>query len=405
MTVSRRITLTGSTGDELVGMMDLPAGQVRAYAMFAHCFTCSKDTIAAARISRTLADSGVAVLRLDFTGLGESGGDFADTSFSTNIEDLVLAADHLREHYAAPTLLVGHSFGGAAAVAAAEFVPEVRAVATVSAPSDVAEIARHLAPKAEQIAREGEAVVTLAGRPFPIRQQFIDDLTEHSIVDRVAGLGRALLLLHSPDDEQVGYDEARALYEAAAQPKSLLSLEGADHLLTAPGAAERAGALIGAWAQAYLPEPTPSDLPEGAVLVRPNGRGKFGQDVVTATHRFLADEPLSVPGAVDSGPSPYDLLLAALGACTSMTMRMYADRKKWALDDVEVLLTQERMHARDCAECAQEDGQITRIERTIAISGDLDRDQRARLLEIADRCPVHRTLTDHPIVVVTQAAE
>ncbi len=404
MTVSRRITLTGSTGDELVGMLDLPDGQVRAYAMFAHCFTCSKDTIAAARISRTLAEAGVAVLRLDFTGLGESGGDFAETSFSTNIEDLVLAADHLREHHQAPTLLVGHSFGGAAVIAAAEFVPEVRAVATVSAPSDVAEIARHLAPKAEQIAREGEAVVTLAGRPFPIRQQFIDDLTEHSIVDRVAGLGRALLLVHSPDDEQVGYGEARTLYEAAAEPKSLFSLEGADHLLTAPGAAERAGAMIGAWAQAYLPDPAPSGLADGAVLVRPNGRGKFGQDVVTATHRLLADEPESVPGAVDSGPSPYDLLLAALGACTSMTMRMYADRKKWPLDDVEVLLSQKRMHARDCAECEQEDGQITRIERTIAISGDLDAEQRARLLEIADRCPVHRTLTDHPIVVVTEEA-
>lgn len=401
-----RIEIPGSADTPLVALIDRPDGPVRGHALLAHCFTCSKDTIAAARVARALAAAQIVVTRVDFTGLGESAGDFADTTFSSNIEDLVLTADALRERGMAPDLLVGHSLGGAAVLAAAEFIPEVRAVATIAAPEEPIAVERHLADGLEQMAREGEAVVMLAGRPMRIRQSFVDDLAEHSLADRVAALGVPLLLMHSPDDEQLGFDVAERLYAHARQPKSLIALDGADHLLTADGAAERAGRLIALWADQYLPaaaEPA-SPLPAGAVSVRPNGLGAFGQDIAAGRHRWLADEPTTVRGALDTGPNPYDMLLAALGACTSMTMRMYADHKGFEVDDLQVVLSQRRMHADDCAECETAGGHLTRIERSISISGDLTPEQRAGLMRIADKCPVHRTLNE-PITIVTYDAD
>lgn len=406
MPVRERLEICGAVDETVVAVVDLPDGPPRGHALIAHCFTCSKDTIAAARLARALVDAQIAVTRVDFSGLGDSAGDFADTTFSTNIEDLVLAADALRERGMAPTLLIGHSLGGAAALAAAEFVPEVRAVATIAAPDEVAAVQRHLADGLEAIARDGEAVVTLAGRPMCVRQSFVDDLAEHSLAERLDTLGRPVLFLHSPDDAQVGFDHAERLYAVAHQPKSLIALDGADHLLTTPGAAQRAGELIACWAQPYLDQAASASaqpaatLPAGVVAVRPNGRGTYGQDAAGGGHRWLIDEPSSVPGAADSGPNPYDLLLSALGACTAMTMRMYADRKGIALDDVEVVLSQERMHARDCADCEGDDGHVTRVERTVAIAGEMTDEQRAGLVRIADKCPVHRTL-EGPITIVT----
>ncbi|WP_024795974.1 bifunctional alpha/beta hydrolase/OsmC family protein [Tomitella biformata] len=392
MASRERITITGSTDARLAGIIDWPADPPRAIALLAHCFTCSKDTIAAARIAGGLATAGIAVLRIDFTGLGESEGEFADTTFSSNIEDLVLAADYLRERGHAPSLLIGHSLGGAAVLAAAEFIPELRAVATIAAPAELAPVRELFGAQAEVMAREGEAVVTLAGRPILVRQSFVEDLAEHSIAERVAELARPLLLLHAPEDNQVAFVDAERLYAAARQPKSLISLDGADHLLLRDGAATRVADLIAAWAEPYLDAGAVESLDPGLVVVESNGRGKFGHTARAGQHSWLLDEPVNVPGAIDSGPNPYDLLLASLGGCTAMTMRMYADRKGLRLEDVSVSLRHKRIHARDCEDCESVDGHITRIDREITMTGDLTADERAALLRIADKCPVHRTL-------------
>lgn len=410
-----RVALTGSAETELAGLLDWPAGPPRAFALFAHCFTCSKDTIAAARIARGLAAAGIAVLRIDFTGLGDSAGDFADTTFSTNIEDLVLAADFLRARGQAPALLIGHSLGGAAMLAAAEFIPEAVAVATIAAPAELSRARELFGAQAEAIARDGEATVMLAGRAMRVRQSFIDDLALHPIREHVARLGRPLLLLHAPEDGQVSFDDAEALYAEARQPKSLLALDGADHLLARAGAAARVAELISAWSAQYLPVAAVAEDPglavgpgvatvdPGLVIVESNGRGKFGHTARAGAHTWLLDEPVSVPGAIDSGPNPYDLLLASLGGCTAMTMRMYADRKGLALADVSISLRHQRIHARDCEDCESVDGHVTRIDRQITMTGDLDVEQRAALLRIADMCPVHRTL-EAEIAIRTEEA-
>ncbi len=390
---SRRLTFPGAGGDELSGRLDLPEGPPRAYAVFAHCFTCTKDALAAARIARALAEQDIATLRFDFTGLGGSGGEFANTNFTSNVDDLVAAADFLRSSEMAPGLLVGHSLGGAAVIAAASQVPEVRAVVTIGAPAGTEHVRHLLEASAEQIERDGEAEVCLAERTFLIRRQFLDDIADQPQQERLEELGRALLVMHSPDDETVGVDNARLIFEAARHPKSFVALDGADHLLTRKDDAEFAATIIAAWATRYVVEgaPTPEEAgPEGLVVVSENGDGPFGQRITVGRHTLLADEP--TPTGRDTGPAPYDLLLAALGACTSMTLRMYADRKKWSLEHVEVTLRHSRIHARDCAECSTSQGRLDHVERVIGLTGDLDEDQRGRLLEIADACPVHKTL-------------
>jgi putative redox protein len=382
-----------------VGRLDQPAEAPRAYALFAHCFTCSKDLKAAVWLSRTLAEAGYAVLRFDFTGLGESEGDFADSNFSSNLDDLVAAADFLRRDYQAPRLLIGHSLGGAAVLAAAERVPEALAVATLGAPSDTQHLSENvLAAAAPELAEKGEAQVRLAGRPFTIRRQLLEDLEEDHVQRRLGSLGKALLILHSPVDEIVDVDHARRIYQAARHPKSFVSLDDADHLLTRERDARYAARVLVAWASRYLPEAAAApELPDvqlehGEVLVR-SGAGGMVQEVLTEHHRLVADEPLSVDGGTDLGPNPYELLLAALGACTSMTLRMYANFKKLPLASVVVKLRHSRIHAEDCAECETKKGKLDQIEREIEISGELSDEQRQRLLEIADRCPVHKTLS------------
>jgi putative redox protein len=406
----KRLKFPGAFGDELVGRLELPdAGEPAAYALFAHCFTCSKDLKAAGWISRALVERGVAVFRFDFTGIGESEGDFADTDFSSNLDDLEAAASFLREEHRAPKILIGHSLGGAAVLAAAGRIPEAEAVATIGAPSDTAHLRETLVRQAPELEERGEAEVRLGPRSFRIKKQLLEDLERDHVDEAIGNLGRPLLIFHSPVDTIVGIDHARRIYEAAKHPKSFVSLDDAHHLLTDERDARYVGEVLAAWAGRYV---TLEDVPaesgadgaaaeadqapgEGQVVVTGGPEG-FTQDVRSRGHRYQADEPESYGGA-DRGPSPYELLLAGLGACTSMTLRMYADRKQWPLDGVRVELDHDRVHADDCDECTDEQreggGKIDYISRRIEIDGDLDGEQRKRLMEIADRCPVHRTLT------------
>ena len=367
----------------------------RAYALFAHCFTCSKESKAATFISEALTDAGIAVLRFDFTGLGGSEGDFANTTFSSNIADLVAAADWLKREHAAPAILVGHSLGGAAVLAAAAKISEAVAVATINAPADPAHVAHLFAGQRAEIDARGEAEVELAGRKFHIRREFLDDIAAQKLSSAIAGLRRALIVFHSPRDAVVGIDNASTIFLAARHPKSFVSLDDADHLLTRRADAKYVGAVLAAWASRYLPvratDARSVDGPRDTVFVRETRTGKFQQEIAIGPHRLLADEPTSV-GGEDSGPTPYDLLTAALGACTAMTVRAYADQKKLPLERVRVNLRHNKIHASDCSECETKEGRIDRIERVIELEGVLDEAMRAKLLAIADKCPVHRTL-------------
>lgn len=397
------VNFTGALGDTLAARIDRPLGPIRGFALFAHCFTCSKDLAAARRIAAGLAERGIAVLRFDFTGLGHSDGEFANTSFASNIDDLVAAADWLRAERQAPAILVGHSLGGAAVLAAAERIPEVKAVATIGAPADPAHVVHNFGERLADIERDGEAEVELAGRRFRVRKTFLDALKDHGLEAIVARLRRDLLIFHAPLDQTVGIDNATLLFVAARHPKSFVSLDKADHLLTRPEDAAYVAAVLSGWAERFLPTPEPAEVPtaEGEVAVVDAGEGLFPQWVIAAGHRLRADEPAKV-GGTDSGPAPYDFLLAALGACTNMTLKMYAGRKGWRLDRLETRLRHDRVHAEDCADCETKEGMVDRIERHITIDGPLDDAQHAKLLEIADKCPVHRTLHG-PISIITRA--
>ena len=389
---TERLEFPGGAGATLAARLDRPIGQLRATALFAHCFTCSKDLAAVSRIARALAARGIAVLRFDFTGLGDSEGEFASTNFSSNVADLVCAADMLRERGTAPDLLIGHSLGGAAVLAAAAQVPEARAVATIGAPADPAHVEKLFAGSRETILREGEAEVELSGRRFTIQRQFLEDLDAQTLEKAVAGLRKALLVMHAPLDASVAIENASRIFQAAKHPKSFVSLDPADHLLTRKEDAAYAAEVLAAWAGRFLPEPEHAlEAEPDEVVVRDAEPGRLAQDIAAGPHLLRSDEPRSI-GGDDTGPTPYGLLLASLGACTAMTLRMYAKRKDWPLGEVEVRLRHAKIHARDCAECETETGKIDRIEKELSLGGPLSDEQRSRLLEIADRCPVHRTL-------------
>ena len=401
---SRPVSFPGAFGATLAARLDAPAGPPLAYAVFAHCFTCSKETKAAATISAALAERGFAVLRFDFTGLGGSEGDFANTNFSSNVDDLVAAADFLRREYRAPALLVGHSLGGTAVLAAASRIPEAVAVATVGSPFEPEHVLRLLKDSVGTIDAQGDARVAIAGRDFRIKKQFLDDIRGRKIGGALAQLGKALMVMHSPRDTVVDIDNAAKIFTAARHPKSFVSLDPADHLLSRREDAIYAGQLLAAWALRYaapardaLPAP-----PAGKVLVRETREGKLSNQVFVGAHVIRADEPVAA-GGLDTGLSPYDLLCASLGACTSMTLRLYADLKSIPLERVSVELKHDKIHAADCAECETREGRIDRIERNITLEGALDAQQRQRLLEIADKCPVHRTLHAE-VLIRTQLA-
>ncbi|WP_426535150.1 alpha/beta fold hydrolase [Bradyrhizobium sp. McL0615] len=404
---TERFQFTGEGGHQLAAALDTPDGPVQAYALFAHCFTCGKDVLAAKRIAAALAAKGIAVLRFDFTGLGASEGEFANSTFSSNVADLVRAADHLRETRNAPAILIGHSLGGAAILAAAGQIPEAKAVVTIAAPSDPVHVTHLFKDKIEDIRAQGKVEVQLAGRPFHIKREFIDDIAEQNLMSQVAKLHKALLVMQSPTDDTVGIDNATRIFVAAKHPKSFVSLAGSDHLLSGKRDAAYVADVIAAWAERYIEpaaaQPDAAGEAPRSVVVRETRNGKFQQTVTTGPHQMLADEPVAA-GGQDSGPGPYDFVLAGLGACTSMTMRMYADRKSLPLDRVTVTLKHSKIYAKDCEECETREGMLDQIDRVISIEGALDADQRKRLMEIADKCPVHRTLTSE-IRIVTKAAD
>jgi len=392
-----KVTFEGSQGT-LAGLFEAPYQPVHATVLFAHCFTCGKDIAAASRITRALANLGFATLRFDFTGLGSSDGDFANTNFSSNVQDLLAAADYLRQKQLPPALLIGHSLGGTAALRAATDIPELRGVVTIGSPATAEHVAKQFACDIEAIDSTGEAEVTLAGRPFTIRKQFIDDIRGVN-ADHLPRLKKALLILHSPIDSVVSIKEAESIYQAAKHPKSFISLDDADHLLSRKADADYAAETIAAWATRFLSDSNDNSspaVPAGALRVQEID-GKFAQAVDSDTHHWIADEPRAVGGS-NAGPDPYEHLLAALGTCTSMTVRMYAERKKWPLEKVTVQLEHNREHGEDCAACDEEYPQIDVINRQITLEGQLDEQQRKRLLEIADRCPVHRTLHNKLLV-------
>jgi putative redox protein len=376
----------------LSGALEAPESDIRCFALFAHCFTCGKDIAAASRIARALTSAGIAVLRFDFTGLGNSDGDFANTNFSSNVQDLLAAVDFLRDNYDAPQLLIGHSLGGAAVLAMANDVPECRAVVTIGAPFDAAHVKTHFQASIADIERAGEAPVNFAGRTFLIRKQFLDDLDAQS-TEQLGQLRKALLVMHAPLDTTVSIREAEKIYSAAKHPKSFISLDDADHLLSRKEDAEYVAQTIAAWVGRYLLAPLPTQTARpaaGHVRVEEKDH-QFTQHVNSDSHYWLADEPLAMGGS-NRGPDPYEHLLAALGACTAMTLRMYASRKQIPLEHVAVELRHRRDHIKDCAECPDGETKIEAIEREITLLGKLTTAQRERLLQIADRCPVHRTL-------------
>ena len=415
MNTREKVSFKNKSGQRLSAELQLPDGQhPTTFAIFAHCFTCTKNLRAVRLISQALAAEGVGVLRFDFTGLGESEGDFEDTNFSKNISDLLAAATFLEEEHAAPTLIIGHSLGGAAVIRAATQLPSIEAVATIGAPYAPDHVLNIFEDDLEMIEEKGQAEVNIGGRPFTVKKQFIDDLREKSSADVLGSLNRALLIFHSPIDKIVGVDNAGKIFKAAKHPKSFMSLDSADHLLSDREDARYVGRVIGAWAAKYVevedaakdaaPQVNGQDTPESyddntltASLV-----DGYQTDLQTRGFTLRADEPSSV-GGTETGPTPYDYLLGALGSCTAMTLRMYAERKEWPLDGVSVRLSHEKIHARDCASCETQKGKVDHISRVLTLTGDLTDEQRERLIQIADRCPVHRTLHSEVTVDTREA--
>ncbi|VAV98122.1 Bll2902 protein [hydrothermal vent metagenome] len=404
--MNQKIEFKGSQGDKLAARLDSPATTPKAYALFAHCFTCSKDIFAASRISQALTAEGIAVLRFDFTGLGASQGEFANTNFSSNIDDLVLAADYLRENFQAPQLLIGHSLGGAAILAAAEKISETNAVVTIGAPADIEHVLENFGSSLEAVESKGEATVSLAGREFTIKSQFVKDVREQAQEQRIKNLKKPLLIFHSPIDQTVGIDNATKIFVAAKHPKSFVSLDQADHLLSRREDAIYVAEVLGAWVTRYL-RPTEAAQPVAhddlIVRVEETGQSKFQQKITSGQHQLLADEPASVGGA-DTGPSPYDYLSVALGACTTMTMRMYADHKGYDIGKLSVEVSHAKIHAKDCVDCVDgRTGRVDHFERAISVEGGVTAEIAEKLLKIADKCPVHKTLELSSVVATRMA--
>lgn len=394
----KKLKIVNNQGLELSAHLRLPVDEkLKALAIFAHCFTCTKNLLAIRNISRALTQHKIGVLSFDFTGLGESEGEFSDTNFSSNISDLIAAAEFLGENFMEPQILIGHSLGGAAVIQASVKLPSVKAVAIIGAPADVPHVTHLFKQDLQEIKETGQAEVNIGGRPFTIKQQFLDDLEQNPAEELISRLDRALLVMHSPQDRIVDIENAARIYKQARHPKSFITLDGADHVLSNKDDSYYVGNMVAAWAARYIdPADDHTEIPESQVMTNTEEAG-FLTDILTGKHYLVADEPQSA-GGTDLGPSPYDLLLASLGACTGMTLRMYADRKRWPLKGVKVHLEHERRHAVDCEDCENPKSKIDHIDKRIELEGDLDQAQRERLLEISQRCPVHRTLSSDIVI-------
>ncbi|MGH1420112.1 MAG: bifunctional alpha/beta hydrolase/OsmC family protein [Hyphomicrobiaceae bacterium] len=408
-TTQVRTKFSGHSGEALAAHLDLPAGPVRSYALYAHCFTCSKDFTSVKTISTQLAALGIAVLRFDFTGLGASGGEFANTNFSSNVQDLLNAADFLRINYEAPTILIGHSLGGAAVLAAAQDIPEAKGVVTIGAPAETKHVTRLFGGLVEDIRENGMAKVSLGGRPFTIKKQFLEDVEGQSLTERIASMRKTLLVMHAPTDETVGIHQAAKIFAAAKHPKSFVSLDGVDHLMSRTEDSAFVARVIGTWAERLLGEDGIIDRSvEDDVIVRETGHGKFRNAVLAGRHHFFADEPQSV-GGDDSGPTPYEFLAAALGSCTNMTLRMYAEHKKLDIGKISVRVSHGKVTADHCQDCGDAisgaGGKIDRFEREITVTGSLSPEISKKLVEIANKCPVHKTLEGKAAVVTTVSSD
>ncbi|MCV9388301.1 bifunctional alpha/beta hydrolase/OsmC family protein [Reichenbachiella ulvae] len=397
----KRITIQNEKGFDLAAELLLPIDQKPiAYGIFAHCFTCNKNLNAVRNIAESLRHNGIAILSFDFTGLGSSEGDFADSNFSSNVEDILSAANWLAENHESPKLLIGHSLGGAAVVMAASRLKDILAVATVAAPASPDHVIHLFEEKEEEVKEKGCAQVNIGGRPFVIKEQFLQDVTSHDLSDDLKSLKKSLLIMHSPQDQIVDIQNAQKMYESAMHPKSFVSLDGADHLLSDKADSDYVGELIASWAKRYLPPKKQSELKTNERVVVQIGADGYTCDILADKHRLRADEPEDV-GGNDYGPDPYELLLSSLGACTVMTLRMYADRKKWELEEVKVHLNHEKDYPKNCENC-DEKSRIDQITRKIELKGNLSEEQKKRLIEIANRCPVHRTLHS-PVEVYTES--
>ncbi|MBT8315790.1 MAG: alpha/beta fold hydrolase [Maribacter sp.] len=397
----QKVNFKNKEGQSLVGRLELPVNQhPHNYVIFAHCFTCNKNLAAIRNIGKALTSNGFGVLRFDFTGLGESEGEFGDTNFSGNVEDLIAAADFLNGNYSAPTLLIGHSLGGAAVIYAAAQIESIRAVATIGAPSNPQHVQHLLHSSLDEIAQNGKAIVNLSGRDFTIKKQFLDDLESKTLPKTIANLRKPILVMHSPQDNTVGIQNAEEIYKAAYHPKSFISLDGADHLLMNKKDSVYVGEVISGWAKRYLNIDDSKELleTEHQVVVSLDFDDGFTTEMKVGKHYMIADEPTSY-GGNDFGPSPYDLVSAGLSACTAMTLQMYAKRKGWHINNVEVHSSYSKTHALDCEDCESSNTKIDTFHRGIKINGDFDDKQRARLLQIANKCPVHKTLNSETQII------
>jgi putative redox protein len=392
---SKTIYFSNSRGERLAAKLDLPEDeQPITYALFAHCFTCTKSIKAAVNIARALNQKKIAVLRFDFTGLGQSEGEFADTNFTTNVADLIVASEYLAREFESPQIIIGHSLGGAAVIQAAEKIPSLRAVVTIAAPHDPGHVTHHFENMRQQIEEYGSAEVDLAGRKFTIKRQFLEDLEIQRLDTHIKSLKTALMVMHSPRDTTVSIENAADIYKAAKHPKSFISLDDADHLLLKEEDSLYVGMMIAAWSNRYIEIPVQENTKKVNIdnrVTTNTGYEDFFTEIFANGHAMVADEPVKYGGTA-RGPTPYEYLLAGLGACTSMTLQMYARHKKLPLEKAVVRLKHEKVHAEDCEHCESTDGKIDRVEREIELLGELNDEQRQRLLEIAERCPVHKTL-------------
>ncbi|UCD60904.1 MAG: OsmC family protein [Flavobacteriaceae bacterium] len=396
----QKVLFYNKEGQQLAGRLELPANQLpHNFVLFAHCFTCNKNLMAIKNISKSLTSNGFGVLRFDFTGLGESEGLFADTNFSGNVEDLVAAANYLRDTYKAPSLLIGHSLGGAAAIIAASEIDSIKAIATIAAPSNPVHVKNLLRSNIEEINVNGKAVVNIGGRDFTIKKQFLEDLETKTLPKIAKELRKPILIMHSPQDQIVAIKNAEEIYVAAHHPKSFISLDGADHLLSNKKDSSYAGSVISGWAKRYLEIPLAKRISsEHQVVASLDSGDGFSTSMKVGNHYMMADEPEDF-GGNDFGPSPYELVSAGLSACTAMTIQMYVKRKGWDLQNVEVHTSYSKSHAEDCEDCESPGTKIDTFHRELRLSGSINEKQTKRILEIADKCPVHKTLHSETQVI------